>query len=396
MTDQKSDLSRRHLLTAGMGAASAVLLASGCQALRPAAARPTLTGQPQPLDLAPDADIRCGIIGVGGRGTGVLRAIHNVPKVRVTAVCDLNQENLDRAMGIVADDQPTAFGDYQQMLKSDLVDTVFVMTPCYLHAPMAIAVLESGRHCYCEKPMAINTRDLDRMVRTVQDTGKVLQVGTQLPHASPWHGAIKAVHDGEIGEPVLIHAQSHNAGDLPHHIPWFFKRKLSGDTILEQAVHEFDIFNAIFKGVPTQASASGGQAVLFDPPGRDIMDHYGLILDYGKNQRVVYTHSWIAIPKAPHGGRVEMVYGTKGCVDVEAGMIYPRDGEPRKVNPEPAGDSTQVAVQNFFDCVRQGKHPLTDVIRGRDGALVALLGLKAIDTNRVVTMQELLAKGYSA
>ncbi len=395
MNETPSDLSRRNLLAAGMGAASAVLLASGCQ-LGKTTAQPTMLPDPEPLPLAPGAEIRLGIIGIGGRGSGVLSAIHKAPGVRVSAVCDINPDHLERAAKMVEDDKPVKFTDYHKMLASDLIDAVAVETPCYLHAPMVLDVLASGRHCYAEKPMAISTRDLDAMVAAVAKSRRVYQVGTQLPHAAPWAASIKAINEGQIGEPILIRAHRHNAGDLPHDVPWFFKRKLCGDTILEQAVHEFDIFNAIFQGIPEQACGSGGQAMLFEPKGRDIRDHYAMTYDYGKNKRVSYSHSWISVPGVPADGRQEIVYGSEGVVDVEAGMIYPRKGDPRPVGKEPAGDSTQLAVQDFFDCIRTGKKPLTDAVRGRNSALVALLGLKALDTGRVVTMHEIVTQGYSA
>lgn len=395
MNETPTDLSRRNLLAVGMGAASAALLASGCQ-LNQSLAKPAQMPDPEPLALKPDGEIRVGIIGIGGRGTGVLDAINKSRAVRVTAVCDINPDNLDRAAKMVADDKPTKFTDYHKMLESDLIDAVVVETPCYLHAPMVVDVLATGRHCYAEKPMAISTRDLDAMVAAVAKSKRVYQVGTQLPYAAPWAAAIKAINDGQIGEPILIRAHRHNAGDLPHHIEWFFKRKLCGDTILEQAVHEFDIFNAILQGIPERASGSGGQAMLFEPKGRDIRDHYGVVYEYGKNKRVSYSHSWIAAPGVPADGRQEIVYGTEGTVDVEAGMIYPRKGEARSVGNEPAGDSTQLAIDGFFDCIRTGRKPLTDVIRGRNSALVALLGLKALDTGRVVTMNEIVNQGYTA
>lgn len=395
MANQGNDLSRRSILAGGLGAASVALLTPGStgQAVDP---QPESAAQPEALRLAPGEDIRCGIIGVGGRGTGVLEAINNVPGVRVTAICDIDEAKTKAAAAKVAADEPRLFRDYQELIKLDQLDVVFVETPCHLHANMVVDVVASGRHCYGEKPMALSVADVERVVRAVEASRKVYQVGTQLPYAAPWFGAIKAVNEGAIGKPIFVRAHRMNGGDLPHHIPWFFDRKLCGDIILEQAVHEFDIFNALLQDIPERACGFGGQAMMFEPPGRNIRDHYAVVLDYGKDRKVSYSHVYISVSNVPCDGRSEFVYGTDGVVDVEHGMIYPRKGKPREVEQEPKGDSTQLAVNHFFDCVRHGRRPLTDVTRGRNGALVGLLGLKALDTGRTVTMKELLSQGYSA
>jgi len=85
------------------------------------------------------------------------------------------------------------------------------------------------------------------------------------------------------------------------------------------------------------------------------------------------------------------VYGETGAIDIEGGMIYPKTGKPYKVDPRPGSDSTQLAVDDFFRCIREGKKPLCGVEAGRNAALVALLGRMAIDEGRVVTMKQLLS-----
>jgi predicted dehydrogenase len=98
-------------------------------------------------------------------------------------------------------------------------------------------------------------------VKLTKSSKGIYQVGTQLPYANPWKAAIAAVHAGEIGKPIFIRAHRHNTGDLAHDHEWYFKRSMSGDTICEQAVHEFDIFNRIFQGIPERAAGFGGQAL---------------------------------------------------------------------------------------------------------------------------------------
>jgi len=372
------ELSRRQLLGAGLGAASTVLIGST-----------SLRGESTQLA----DDLRCGIIGVGGRGSAVLGAINQSPRVRVTAICDIDSSHLNAAAKIVAADKPKLFSDYCALLDFDELDAVFVETPPKLHKEMVIAVLKSGRHCYGEKPMALRVSDLNNMAHVVKSSKGIYQVGTQLRYAAPWKPAIDAVHAGVIGTPIFVRAHRHNSSDYPPNSLWYFHKDESGDCICEQAVHEFDIINAVFQGIPERAAGFGGQAIKFEPAGRDIMDHYSLTFDYGKNKKCAYSHSWIAPPNVPSDGRVEIVYGEKGAIDIEQGIIYPLKGDPQKVDAEPKGDSTQLAVNDFFRCIREGKQPLCNAEAGRNAALTALLGRKAIERGRVVTMKELLLWG---
>ena len=146
--------------------------------------------------------------------------------------------------------------------------------------------------------------------------------------------------------------------------------------------------------VPVKACGFGGQSLKFKPEGRDIRDHYAVVFDYGNQRQVEYSHSWIAAKNVPCDGRRELVYGEKGEVDVEEAMLYLHGAEKREQLPiEPKGDSTQLAVDDFFRCIREGTQPLCNAERGRNAALVGLLGRKALDTGKVVTMKELLAEG---
>lgn len=391
MSDIKG-ISRRQFLGTGMAAGSAVLMASQ---------RASGQESGQRKD-----DIRCGFIGIGGRGSGVLAAIHRSPGVRVTALCDINKKNLDKAAESVAEDEPRLFEDYRELLDFKELDAVFIATPCNLHAEQGIAVLESGRHCYLEKPMAITMRDLNAIYAATQKAKGVFQIGTQLRYGSPWQPAIETITSGQLGKPIMIRAYRNNASDFPRN-GWFEDPAQSGDVMLEQAVHEFDIFNAVLGGAPRQAAAFGGQAMRASKG--PMHDFFTLSLDYGNNKVVGYVHSWIAVPNIGCDGFNEFVYCENGAVDIHGGKVYhrenkivakPAEGDKpaemtnrENVSPEPKGDTTQLAVDDFFRCCREGAKPLANAETGRNAALVGLMCRKALRENRVVTLEDVLAEG---
>lgn len=377
----KKGISRRRFLGTGLTATSTVLLASQASRAQPAGSRPA------------GDDIRAGIIGVGGRGSGLLAAMNQSPGVRVTAICDIDEGHLNRAAAAVEADRPELFRDYRRLLDFRELDAVVVATPCHLHKEMAVAVLDSGRHCYCEKPMAITAPDVNAVYKAAKRAKGIFQIGTQLRYGAPWKTSIEAIQNGIIGKVVFVRGHRHNIGDLPHDRQWLFERDKCGDTIVEQAVHEFDIYNQIFQDIPRRIAGFGSQALRFDPPGRDILDNYVLAVDYGNKRTLDYSHSWIAVDHVPCDGRRELVYGEKGQLDVEEGKIYFKGADkPERVDMEPSGDTTQLAIDDFFRCIREHDRPMCDEESGRSATLFALLGRKALYEGRVVAMTELFAE----
>jgi len=366
-----------------------------------AAGLPLVAGIAKAADTAPD--LRIGVIGTGDRGKAHLKALLKCQGVRVGALCDTDHGHLAEGVKIVEAHKPKTYSDYRKMLDAEDFDAVSIATPCNLHYEMATTVLQSGRHCYCEKPIGLTVAELDGLVAAVKDAGLVFQVGLQLRYGPPWKTAIEAILGGKIGKPVLIRAQRYNTADIKPEKKWFFDRAQSGDVIVEQAVHEFDLFNWVFGKLPVKASGFGGLSVLTKPP-RNIMDNFTLSLEYGPKQRVVYSHCWFGMPSDPYPDRQELVFGDKGAMDLETNRFHPRVfPEPGKRMPPPPPpqprpktvDPTPVAFNDFFECIRHGRPAKVGVEVGRDTALVALLGRKAIYEGRVVTMDELLKEGRS-
>lgn len=381
-------VSRRGFLHTGLG--TMAIAVAGCSGRQFVAATP-----PPPRSHAGQT-IRCGMIGTGGRGQQILKSIVEAAGVRVTALCDIDEKSLARAAEMAGDHQPRLFEDYRKMLEYKELDAVFVVTPCHLHAMMFIQVLQSGRHLYGEKPMALTVAECDAILAAVKASGKVFQGGTQLRYASPFQPAVRAVQEGRIGQPIAVRAHRNNSGDLPHDRLWFHLVSTSGDTILEQAVHELDLINWGLGRLPVRAAGFGGQSYHFKPPGRNIMDHYGVTFDYGNDLTLSFSHSWVGTRNVPHDGWRILVYGADGTVDLTfgEGKIYLKpDGKATDVDPEPKGSWDLLAVQDFVRCIREGDQPLATAEAGRDAVLTALLGRKAIYEKRLVTMGEVLTEG---
>jgi len=124
----------------------------------------------------------------------------------VAAVCDVWQKRVDQSKAALKCD---GYLDYKELLARSDLDAVIIATPDHWHATMAIAAMKSGKDVYLEKPMCHTVEEARQLVETVEETGRVLQVGSQTTSADQWHKAKKAIADGMIGEMIMSQGSYH-------------------------------------------------------------------------------------------------------------------------------------------------------------------------------------------
>ncbi len=141
--------------------------------------------------------VRIGIIGVGQIGTQHLNNYREIPEAQVVAAADLFPAKLEAArekFGI-----PDAYGDYKELLARDDLDAVDVCVHNNKHAPLTIAVLASGKHAYCEKPMAGGFRDAQDMAEAARRHGRMLHVQMSTIYRPETHAAKRIIDEGHLG-----------------------------------------------------------------------------------------------------------------------------------------------------------------------------------------------------
>jgi predicted dehydrogenase len=151
-----------------------------------------------------DRKVRLGIIGVGQIGKNHLERWSKIPEVEVVAACDIDTAELDR----VAEKYkiPSKYHAFRDLLKRDDLDAVDVCLHNNMHAPASIAVMESGKHCYCEKPMAGAYFDAVRMIEASRATGKMLHIQLSFLYNRETKIAKRLIDAGRLGK--IYHARS--------------------------------------------------------------------------------------------------------------------------------------------------------------------------------------------
>src|SRR5271157_2741995 len=108
------------------------------------------------VQAAPSNQINLGVIGAGGRGTFVMGVFQKDPALRVAAICDVYEPNLERAVTAASKlsaASPRMYRDYKKLLSDPEVHAVLIATPEHWHYQMVIDALEAGKDVYVEKPL---------------------------------------------------------------------------------------------------------------------------------------------------------------------------------------------------------------------------------------------------
>lgn len=329
------------------------------------------------------------VIGVGNRGAYLLRGVMEQPNAKVVAVCDIKPDRLDKAASSAARDNPMTTTDWRRVIDNKDVQAVYIATPPHLHSEMAIAALKAGKHVYCEKPIGVTPAQVRALVDVAKKSNRVFVAGQQMRSMKQIGEVVRKIHEGVIGDVLMVTAQRHATADLPHDGTsgdWYFDVTKSGGYLIEQSVHNLDACNWVIGAHPTRA-AGFGATLLYknDPPGRSIYDCGSITFDYPKGVNVIHPRSM------PNGNQYIHVYGSKGAVDVlQTATMYPltRDGSPT-VLAEKQQEPPHAHITAFYDEVTKGTKSPAGITIGATAALTAILGHEAMMKEKVVTWSDL-------
>ncbi len=155
--------------------------------------------------------LRAGVIGTGFIGPVHIEALRRLG-VQVTALCDSpgRVESAAYRLGI-----PNRFSNYRELINSKDVDVVHITAPNRFHSEMALAALRAGKHCVCEKPLAMNTRETGSIVKLAKRTGTVFAVNYNVRFYAAVLQLRRMIARGDLGE--IIHVNGSYLQD------WLFK-----------------------------------------------------------------------------------------------------------------------------------------------------------------------------
>ena len=156
--------------------------------------------------VSPNNRLQIATIGMGIIGFIDTVTALSVPGIELVAAGDLYDGRLAHAKEVFGSHVVTT-RNYLEILEREDVDAVLICTPDHWHARIAIDALKAGKHVYCEKPMVQDVVDGKKIVRAEQNSGCVLQVGSQFVSSIVFEEARKQFAAGAIGELNMIEAR---------------------------------------------------------------------------------------------------------------------------------------------------------------------------------------------
>lgn len=166
----------------------------------------------------PQAGIRVGFIGAGWTER-IQIPCYRLAGLTAQAICASKPENAKRVAANL--DIPQVFNSWQEMLRSDSIDLVSIVTPPHLHAEIAIAALRAGKHVICEKPTALNVAEAENMFAAAQAVPNQLAIIDHELRFHPQRGHLRRlVREGYIGSPLTLELDWLYRRGLDPHQPW--------------------------------------------------------------------------------------------------------------------------------------------------------------------------------
>ncbi|MFN5796954.1 MAG: Gfo/Idh/MocA family protein, partial [Planctomyces sp.] len=138
-------------------------------------------------------------VGVNGMGWADLNSIGTHAAVKFVGFCDIDSARFDKADAAYPGVRHWA--DYREMLQhlGATVDAVIVSTPDHMHAPVAMAAMQMGKHVYCQKPLTHTVWEARQMTLMAEKAGETTQMGNQIHSAKQYLQGVRQLKDGAIG-----------------------------------------------------------------------------------------------------------------------------------------------------------------------------------------------------
>ncbi|MEO0478809.1 MAG: Gfo/Idh/MocA family oxidoreductase [Planctomycetota bacterium] len=306
-----------------------------------AAAVSTLPVTKSPLFKKRPDELRVGLIGCGGRGTGAAsQALRADSEARLVAMGDAFGDRLDRSFnGLQSTDVAeqldvpesrrfTGFNAFQQVIDQDL-DVVILASPPHFRPHHLKAAIDKGLHVFAEKPVAVDAPGLHSVLdscRRAKEKNLNVVSGLCYRYHEGRQAIMKEIHEGRIGEirslnanyitgGLWSHARTPEWSDMEWQVRnWIYFTWLSGDHIAEQHIHSLDVMAwAMQDKYPVSALSMGGRQSRVQPEYGHVFDHFSTIFEW---ENGVKGHSYCRQQVGCDRDVNDYIYGQTGDANV--------------------------------------------------------------------------------
>ena len=346
-----------------------------------------------------------GLIGAGGRGTFVMSVFQKDPSVRIGAICDVYEPNLEEAISTaskVPGNAPRAYRDYRKLLEDKSIDAVLIATPEHWHHRMVLDALAAGKDVYVEKPLCQTPEQGVELVQAEAHSKNIIQVGMQRRSYDLYLEGRRIVAAGTLGTVRMVRSWWLNnyiasgpapvlkgpldweqwQGPVARRRPvdanvffnWRFVSDYAGGIVADQGAHVYDgIHLLMHASYPLAVTATGGRP---HKAGADTPESVVVTAEYPEDFLGVFSINYAAMRYKFRNDQLNQLDGDQARMDIsrEDLSVYRQGAEdtPLKAmhSEKGFGYATDLHVRNFLECVRSRKTPAAPMRLGFQAALV--------------------------
>jgi predicted dehydrogenase len=298
--------------------------------------------------------VKVGVVGLGYWGPNLARNFDALAGVELAWLCDGREEIRDKFAAIYR--QARLTGDIEELLADPTLDAIDLATPVPTHADLAVRVLDAGKHCFVEKPLALTVADAERAVEAAQRAGKVLMVGHLLQYHPGVNKLKELVDDGVLGDIHYIYGNRLNLGQV----------RTEENALWSLGAHDISVLLHLAGNEEPYEFSARGESYM--TPG--VEDVVFAFMRFPSGMTAHLHLSWLD----PHKERRFTVVGSKKMatfddMDLERKVtIYDKQvGDDFKavtgdiVSPKVVGgEPLRVECQHFLDSIANGTPPVSD------------------------------------
>lgn len=381
-----------------------------------------------PLNVQSSVDdtIKVALIGCGGRGIeDLIYALESGPDVRVVALADAFRDAIDTAQKRLSEVKQINVPEEYKFVGLDaykkaiaVADVVLLTAPPGFRPMHFDEAVRQGKHVFMEKPVATDVPGIRQVLAAAEMAKKKklnVAVGFQRRYHEVYRNIVKRIKSGEIGDVVSGQIYWNGGGvwvrprqpgqtEMEYQIRnWYYFNWLSGDHIVEQHVHQFDVANWIKGSYPVSIQGTGSRAWRKGKDFGEIYDNHAVELTYADGA-VIYSQCRQF--SGTHTRIDETFQGTKGRAYItsiannklaDVGTMWDSKGKVIYDHPlEYNGDTASKSLhRDFFDAINKGEYRHAAAEYGAYGTLTGILGRIATYSGQVIKWDEALKSDIS-
>jgi len=360
--------------------------------------------------------LKIGLVGCGGRGNGAaLQALKADKNVKLVAMGDAFEDEIEKSYKTLSTQSELAaridvpkerrfvgFDAYKKVCDAG-IDVVLLATPPHFRPEQMEYAVKAGLHIFAEKPVAVDAQGVHRIIAAGAEAKKknlAVVSGLCWRYDYGVRAAMEQLREGAIGETVAVHAQYNTPGlpkwpmlkresgwtDMEYQLRnWYYYTWLSGDGIVEQAIHSLDKAAWIMKDeAPISCMSLGGLQSRLAPDRGNIFDHHSVVYEYAGGVRVFFNSCQI---EGVSGEVSTYAMGSKANLQFEKQILSTRDGKTLWRYKGPKNTMHQTEHDELFAGLRSGT-----IINNTDymarSTMLSIMGRMASYTAKKITWEQ--------